>query len=60
MRTDTIWAGELIPHSDDSTATFRPGEVDKAQTWALEYYRAAATRPDDETLDRIRAALKAG
>jgi len=47
----------LVPHSDESTARFKPGEWEEAQEWVFEYYRKAAGRPDDAALEKIKAAL---
>ena len=56
---DGIYVGEALqPHSDDSTATFKPGEAVKAVDWVLSYYRGAYAKVGEETLSKVRAALR--
>lgn len=56
---DGIYLGTaLLPHSDGSTATFKPGESDAAEEWVQQYYRDAFANMDEETLRTIKAALE--
>jgi hypothetical protein len=56
---DGFYLGEeLLPHSDDATATFYPGDSEAAADWVLEYYRDAFPSVNDETLKAIKAALE--
>lgn len=58
VEDDAYVGDELLPRSEDSTATFKPGEAEEAVDWVLNYYRDACATVDEETLSKIRAALR--
>lgn len=56
---DGAYLGEgMRPHSDDSTTTFQPGEVEEAREWLASYYKDAHIDDFPTAWAKVEEALR--